>query len=124
MSTIGGMALQSGSADGAGIDARFNKPFSVAVDVAGNLYVTDYANHTIRKGVPPWGAAPSLQIALSGNQVVVSWPATATNFILETASALAGSWTPITNGINIAAGSFQLTNRPVPFADFFRLRRQ
>ena len=124
VSTIGGMVLQSGSADGAGSDARFNKPFSVAVDVAGNLYVTDYANHTIRKGVPPWGATPSLQIALSGNQSVVSWPATATNFILETASALAGSWTPITNGISIAADSFLLTNSSVLSAGFFRLRRQ
>lgn len=38
-----------GSADGTGSAARFNAPYSVAVDGPGNLYVADTANHTIRK---------------------------------------------------------------------------
>ena len=39
----------SGSADGAGADARFNIPVSVARDGAGNVYVGDHGNNTIRK---------------------------------------------------------------------------
>jgi hypothetical protein len=38
--------------DGAGSAARFSSPFSVAVDGAGNCYVADLANSTIRKVTP------------------------------------------------------------------------
>ena len=38
-----------GSADGTGSAARFNQPIGVAVDTAGNVYVADTFNHTIRK---------------------------------------------------------------------------
>jgi len=42
-------ATASGTADGPLTAARFNIPQSTAVDAAGNVYVTDTANHTIRK---------------------------------------------------------------------------
>src|SRR6266699_3180554 len=38
-----------GSADGTGRDARFNSPTGVAVDSAGNVYVADNSDYTIRK---------------------------------------------------------------------------
>src|SRR3954447_2436190 len=38
-----------GSADGVGAAAHFNHPAGVAVDSAGNLYVADQDNHTLRK---------------------------------------------------------------------------
>src|SRR5215468_4516031 len=38
-----------GTADGTGAAARFNRPFGVAVDSAGNAYVADVNNSTIRK---------------------------------------------------------------------------
>jgi sugar lactone lactonase YvrE len=41
-----------GSDDGTGSDARFFDPESVAVDAAGNVYVADYVNSTIRKVTP------------------------------------------------------------------------
>ena len=51
VSTVGGMAGISGSADGEGSNSRFNQPWGVAVDSLGNLYVADTANNSIRKGV-------------------------------------------------------------------------
>jgi sugar lactone lactonase YvrE/uncharacterized protein YjdB len=39
----------NGYADGQGTAAKFNRPFGVAVDSAGNVYVADTSNHKIRK---------------------------------------------------------------------------
>jgi sugar lactone lactonase YvrE len=44
--------LPPGSADGTGSAARFNSPSGVAVDSAGNTYVADTVNSTIRKITP------------------------------------------------------------------------
>ena len=51
VSTLAGNAIP-GSADGAGAAASFNNPYGVAVDTAGNVYVADTSNHTIRKTSP------------------------------------------------------------------------
>jgi len=52
VTTLAGSAGVLGSNDGTGSDARFNGPNGVAVDAAGNIYVADRVNFTIRKGVP------------------------------------------------------------------------
>ena len=52
VTTIAGLAGTSGSADGTGSSARFDNPSGVAVDNAGNVYITDNGNHTIRKLTP------------------------------------------------------------------------
>jgi hypothetical protein len=49
VTTLAGVAGQSGNADGAGTAARFTFPHGLATDAAGNLVVTDWGNHTIRK---------------------------------------------------------------------------
>lgn len=49
VTTLAGVAGVPGSADGIGSAARFYAPQSVAVDSSDNIYVTDFANHTIRK---------------------------------------------------------------------------
>lgn len=47
VSTFAGTSF--GFADGQGNVAMFKRPFDVAIDAAGNLYVTDFFNHKIRK---------------------------------------------------------------------------
>jgi sugar lactone lactonase YvrE len=69
VTTLAGLAGNAGNADGSGTAARFNDPAGVAVDLAGNLYVADQGNHTIRK-VAPQG----------------------TNWVVATLAGLAGHW--------------------------------
>jgi hypothetical protein len=52
VTTLAGLAGSKGGADGTGSMARFCYPNSVAVDKAGNVYVADSFNDTIRKGSP------------------------------------------------------------------------
>ena len=51
VTTLAGSAASSGigSSDGTGSSAQFRSPEGVAVDSAGNVYVADYGNATIRK---------------------------------------------------------------------------
>src|SRR5439155_995809 len=77
--TLAGLAGSTGSANGANRAARFNFPQGVAVDSAGNLYVADTDNNTIRK-VTPVG----------------------TNWVVTTLAGLAGS-PGSANGTNSAA---------------------
>ncbi len=49
VSTLAGLAGQSGTTDGTGNAARFSFPSGIAVDAAGNLYVADSGNNTVRK---------------------------------------------------------------------------
>lgn len=50
--TVAGTAGTPGSADGQGAAARFHNPGGIAIDGAGNLYVADTFNDTIRKITP------------------------------------------------------------------------
>lgn len=59
VSTLAGQGNSSGSANGTGSAARFDSPAGVAVDSAGNVYVADSFNHTIRK-ITPGGVVTTL----------------------------------------------------------------
>jgi hypothetical protein len=60
VTTLAGNATLPGSADGTGPAARFISPRGVALDGAGNLYVADEGNHTVRVMVLATGAVTTL----------------------------------------------------------------
>jgi uncharacterized delta-60 repeat protein len=59
VTTVAGLTGAPGSSDGTGAQARFNAPRGMAVDSAGNLYVADENNSTIRK-ITPTGVVTTL----------------------------------------------------------------
>lgn len=121
VTTIGGTAGSSGNADGPGGAALFNFPRGIAATAAGNVYVADTLNHTIRLGQP----GLVLQISSTGNQIILTCPSAASGFVLETTRAVlpfGTVWSPVTNGVTISGNNFILANSRSTQPTFFRLR--
>ena len=68
---------------------------------------------------------PSLIIAQSNGVTYLSWPSTASSYILESAADLTTSvWSVVTNQPSLFGGRLTVTNTWSDAARFFRLRRQ
>lgn len=78
LALMGGDPLVSGSADGSGDAARFSSPIGLAADAAGNVYVADYGNATVRK-VDAAGTVTTLA-GLAGNNGYVDGTGSAARF--------------------------------------------
>jgi sugar lactone lactonase YvrE len=65
VTTLAGTVVVAGSADGSGAAARFNGPFGIATDTAGNVYVADSENQAVRK-LTPSGVVTTLTNVVPG----------------------------------------------------------
>ena len=115
--------LYSGSADGTGSAARFNEQVGVAVDSAGNLYVADWLNYTIRKGfpassvLPPILQPPSLNAGLFGFGIT-GLPGLSVN--IESSTNLS-SWQLITTFVLVGGTNYYSASpNPAQGAQFYR----
>jgi hypothetical protein len=122
VTTIGGTPGIVGSSDGVSSAAGFNFPLGVEVDPAGNIYVADSGNNVIRVGRP----IAALRVVLSSTQVILSWPAPASGFVLESSPALgaAADWQPFTDSPAILGNQFVVTGRVNSAATFYRLHQR
>ena len=59
VSTVAGLAGRPGFVDGTGADARFQNPYGLAFDSAGNIIVADTANGALRR-ITPAGAVTTV----------------------------------------------------------------
>jgi Immunoglobulin domain/NHL repeat len=73
VTTLAGTSRRAGQADGIGNTAQFWGPAGIAMDGAGNLFVADSSNNTIRKGMPviagPAPAAPLITASVASQSV-------------------------------------------------------
>ena len=109
VTTLGGASWQTGNADGVGSDARFNSPMGVALDNAGNLYIADSGNSTIRLAGP---ANPSVSFTTAG---------LINGHMMLTGSALPGSTVTILASSSLGidfTGIATVTTNPVGFYRF------
>jgi hypothetical protein len=110
-----------GFADGIGPHAIIWGPAGIGVAPNGQLFFADAFNERIRMGQ----MVPTLKCATSAGWPVISWPAEAIGYVLETSSTptAAGPWTSLTNGIVVYGNNYFLTNDPSADAAFFRLHK-
>lgn len=97
--------------------------YSVRVENARDLAAN--AINTVTLTFTAGGDVPSLAIALSGGDVIVSWPAPSTGFVLEENNDLTGAtqWTTVAGTPTVVAGRNTLTVTRTGATRFFRLRQ-
>jgi hypothetical protein len=127
VTTVAGLAGSLGSTDGTGSTARFNfgtgAGGAVSVDSAGNLYVPDWGNNTIRKGMPPSSVPPPILQPpnLSAGQFgfgITGLPGLAVN--IESSTNLS-SWQLITTFVLVGGTNYYSASpNPAQGAQFYR----
>ena len=99
VSTLAGMGGTPGSANGTGTAARFNYPTGVATDSAGNVYVADNGNHTVRKVTPAGVVSTLVGVAGKADFAAGALPGT---LVLPHALAVSGNTLYITTNNGVA----------------------
>ena len=127
VTTLAGMPGAAGSADGTGSAVRFNfgtgEGGALAMDSAGNLYVPDFLNHTIRKGFPASSVPPPIlePPSLRGSQLgfgITGLPGLAVN--IESSTNLS-SWQLKTTSILVGGTNYYpISPDPALGAQFYR----
>jgi streptogramin lyase len=124
VTTLAGVPGTAGSTDGTGKNALFNYPGGEAVDSAGNLYVGDTFNNTIRKGIPASAVpAPILgSPSLSAGQLsfaITGYPGSSVK--IESSSNLS-NWQVFAGTYILTGGSnsFSIRLNPSLGAQFYR----
>ncbi|MBI2948176.1 MAG: SBBP repeat-containing protein [Verrucomicrobia bacterium] len=105
VTTFAGRAGGFGAVDGAGNAARLNYPSGTAVDGSTNVYVTDLANHTIRK-ITPAGVVTTLA-GMAGREGSANGTGSAAQFNTPTGVAVD------TNGNVYVADTYNHTIRMI-----------
>lgn len=125
VSTLAGLAGVSGTNDGPGLEARFQRPWGIAIGAGDVIYVADLRNHTIRRGVASGTVeSPVIAFGVTGGELRLSWPGWAEGFVLEKTADLGGGWAAQTEGVSLVNGQFEYRQAVAGELWFFRLRQQ
>jgi sugar lactone lactonase YvrE len=100
VSTIAGAGRVEGATDGAGGNARFKRPCSLAIDTSGRLYVSDSLNDTIRRGEPM--VAPRIATQPSGGTIAIG---SAVTLSVSVTSAFPTTYQWVRDGTALAGGT-------------------
>jgi sugar lactone lactonase YvrE len=130
---VAGLVVFSGSSDGPGSAAGFRDPLGVAVDSAGNIYVADCGNNTIRKGQPDATSPPPVVLTPPYSQTVAAgrpaWLFVSTRsgypvFLQWQRQASGGTWTNLTDDASFSGTGTDFLTVNMPTAamngDLFR----
>ncbi len=118
--TLAGVVGSTGSSNGIGTNALFNFPYGIAADQAGNLYVADTLNSTIRMGAI--SAVPNLTVGFAApNSVIVSWPASGNSTLQTNATLTTTNWGNYGGTITTTNGTNSVIITPPSGNLFFRL---
>jgi len=127
VTTVAGLAGSVGSLDGTGSAARFNfgpgAGGAVAMDSAGNLYVPDYVNNTIRKGMPASSVPPPILQPPSLNAGLFGFGITGLPGLAVTiqSSTNLSSWQLITTFVLVGGTNYySVSPNPSLGAQFYR----
>lgn len=112
VTTLAGVAGQSGITDGRGPQARFGQPIGIAVDPRGNVYVADVTLHRIRRSVQP----PQILIPPPALTVAIGGAARITATIFSDFSPTHFQWAKNGTPIFAAGTMFQPVNGPLEIA--------
>lgn len=101
VTTLAGVVDLPGPADGTGSAARFRNPRGLATDAAGNLYVADTGNYTVRR-VTPAGVVTTLA-GTAGTQGTADGTGAVARFNFDHTGSITGSALQfVSGGIGVA----------------------